>query len=119
MYHYVCITMYLSLCMYHYVSLSPLFCRGVCRVETTRPLIELALREKNELVARYETKRLVYKLKVLGQPVTSGVRSSAERSRKAVIADNFASDRARAKFRRPACFSRRVDTLRWFFIALG
>ena len=41
------------------------------------PLIELELREKNELVGRRETKRLVYKLKVLGQPVTSDVRSSA------------------------------------------
>ena len=42
------------------------------------PLIELELRRKNERVARRETKRLIYKLKVLGQPVTSEVRSSAE-----------------------------------------
>ena len=42
------------------------------------PLIELELRGKNERVARRETKRLIYKLKVLGQPVTSEVRSSAE-----------------------------------------
>ena len=35
------------------------------------PLIELELREKKERVARRETKRLIYKLKVLGQPVTS------------------------------------------------
>ena len=42
------------------------------------PLIELELR-KNERVARRETKRLVYELKVLGQPVTSEVRSSAEK----------------------------------------
>ena len=42
------------------------------------PLIELGLRGKNERVARRETKRLIYKLKVLGQPVTSKVRSSAE-----------------------------------------
>ena len=33
---------------------------------------------KNKRVARRETKRLIYKLKVLGQPVTSEVRSSAE-----------------------------------------
>ena len=43
------------------------------------PLIELELREKNEHVARREAKRLIYKLKVLGQPVTSEVRSSAEK----------------------------------------
>ena len=43
------------------------------------PLIELELRGKNERVARRETKRLIYKLKVLGQPVTSEVRSSAEK----------------------------------------
>ena len=42
------------------------------------PLIELELR-KNERVARRETKRLVYELKVLGQPVISEVRSSAEK----------------------------------------
>ena len=46
------------------------------------PLIELELRRKNERVARRETKRLIYKLKVLGQPVTSEVRSSAEKWRK-------------------------------------
>ena len=66
------------------------------------PLIELELRRKNERVARRETKRLVYKLKVLGQPVASEVRSSAEKRRKPVIADNFASDGARRKFQRPA-----------------
>ena len=43
------------------------------------PLIELELHEKNEHVARRETKRLIYKLKVLGEPVTSEVRSSAEK----------------------------------------
>ena len=46
------------------------------------PLIELELRGKNERVARRETKRLIYKLKVLGQPVTSEVRSNAEKCRK-------------------------------------
>ena len=43
------------------------------------PLVELELREKNERVARRETKRLVYIFKVLGQPVISEVRSSAEK----------------------------------------
>ena len=43
------------------------------------PLIERELRGKNEHVARRETKRLIYKFKVLGQPVTSEVRSSSEK----------------------------------------
>ena len=46
------------------------------------PLIELELRGKNEHVARRETKRLIYQLKVLGQPVTSEDRSSAEKWQK-------------------------------------
>ena len=33
---------------------------------------------KNERAARHETKRLVYKLKVLGQPVTDEVRSKTQ-----------------------------------------
>ena len=41
-----------------------------------------ASRKKNERVARRKTKRLIYKLKFLGQPVTSEVRSSAEKWRK-------------------------------------
>ena len=73
------------------------------------PLIELELRGKNKRVSRRETKRLIYKLMVLGQPVTSEVRLSAEKWRKPVIADNFASDGARAKFQRPACSLRRVE----------
>ena len=72
-------------------------------------LSELELRGKNYLVSCRKTKRLVYKLKVLGQPVTSEVRSSAEKRRKPVIAGNFASDGARAKFQHPACSSRRVE----------
>ena len=43
------------------------------------PLVELARRGKNERVRRYETQRLVPDFKVLGQPVTSEVRSSAPR----------------------------------------
>ena len=78
-------------------------------------LIELGLRGKNERVARRETKRLIYKLKALGQPVTSEVRSSAEKWRKPVIADNFASDGARAKFQRPACSLRRVEHVTMVF----
>ena len=79
------------------------------------PLIELELRGTNERVARRETKRLVYKLKVLGQPVTSEVRSSAEKWRKPVIADNFAFDGARENLKRPACSSRRVKHVSMVF----
>ena len=49
------------------------------------------------------------RVKVLSQPVTSEVRSNAEKWRKRVIADNFASDGARAKFQRPACSLQRVE----------
>ena len=73
------------------------------------PLIELELRGKNERVARRETKRLIYKLEVLGQPVVFKVRSSTERCRKPVIADNFAYVGATAKVQRPACSLRRVE----------
>ena len=69
----------------------------------------MKVKKKNERVARRKTKRLIYKLKVLGQPVSSEVRSSAEKWLKPVVADNFASDGARATFQRPACFSRRVE----------
>ena len=72
-------------------------------------------REKNERVARRETKRLIYKLKVLGQLVTSEVRSSAEKWRKPVVANNFASDGAIAKFQRPGCSSRRVEHVAMVF----
>ena len=51
---------------------------GVRPHRAVSSLIELELRGKKERVARRETMRLVYKLKVLGQPVTSEVRSSAE-----------------------------------------
>ena len=74
-----------------------------------RPDWARASQKKNESVARREMKRLIYKLKVLGQPVTSEVRSSAEKWRKHVIADNFASDVATAQFQRPACSLRRVE----------
>ena len=46
------------------------------------PLIELELCGRNERAARHETKRLVYKLKVLGQLVTDKVRSKALKRRK-------------------------------------
>ena len=41
--------------------------------------------------------------------MTSEVRSSAEKCRKPVIADNFASEGARSKFQRLACSLRRVE----------
>ena len=53
--------------------------RGVGKTPlAVSPLIDLELCGKNEHVARRETKRLIYQLKILGQPVTSEVRSSAE-----------------------------------------
>ena len=79
------------------------------------PLIELELRERNERVARHELKKLIYKLNVLDQPVTSDVRSSAEKWRKSVITDNFASDGARTKFQHPACSLRRVEHVTMVF----
>ena len=67
-----------------------------------------ASRKKRACSSQRDEERLIYKLKVLGQPVTSEVRSSAEKGRKPVIADNLASDAARAKLQRPACSLRRV-----------
>ena len=49
------------------------------------------------------------RVKVIDQTMTSKVRSSAEKSREPVIADNFASEGAGAEIQRPACFSRRVE----------
>ena len=50
--------------------------KGGCNHPADSLIIELELRrKKSERVARDETMRLVYKLKVLGQPVTSEVRS--------------------------------------------
>ena len=46
---------------------------------TVSPLIELEKERKKEHVGRRETKRLIYKLKILGQPVTSEVRSRADK----------------------------------------
>ena len=47
----------------------------------------------------------------VGEPVAN----TAEKWRKPVIADNFASNGARAKFQRPACFLRRVEHVTMFF----
>ena len=56
------------------------------------PLIELELRGKNELQPAARRRDWCMNLGlVLGQPVTSEVRSSAEKSRKPVIAYKFAS----------------------------
>ena len=53
--------------------------RGLVRPRAVSPLIELELRGKDERVACRESERIVYKLKVLDHPVTSEVRSSAEK----------------------------------------
>ena len=56
------------------------------------------------------------RVKVLGQPVTSEVRSSAKKSRKHAIADNFASKGATAKLQRPASSLRRVNHVSMFYL---
>ena len=43
-----------------------------------RPLMVLELREKNERVARNERKPMVSNFMILGQPVTSEVRSNTQ-----------------------------------------
>ena len=59
-------------------------------------LSELELWLKNQRVACHETKPLTPKFKVLGQPVTSEVRSLTQQWPKCDVADNFASEEARA-----------------------
>ena len=103
----------------HFASFHGTRWGGVRPPLAVSPLTELELRGKNERVARRETKRVIYKLKVLGQTVTSEVRSSAEMLRKHVMADNFASDGAKAKFQRPACSLRRVEHVRIVFECPG
>ena len=59
-------------------------------------LSELELRFKNQRVACYETKPLPPEFKVLGQPLTSEVRSMTQKWQKCDFADNFVSEQARA-----------------------
>ena len=67
---------------------------------TTSPrvwlLSELELRFKNQRVACHETKPLTSEFKVLGQPVTSEVRSMSQKWPKCDFADNFVAEQARA-----------------------
>ena len=59
-------------------------------------LSELELRFKNQRVACHETKPLTPEFKVLGQPVTSEVRSMTQKWPKCKFADNFVSEQGRA-----------------------
>ena len=59
-------------------------------------LSELEFRLKNQRVACHETKQLTPEFKVLGQPVTSEVRSMTQKWPKCDLADNFVSEQARA-----------------------
>ena len=59
-------------------------------------LSALELRFKNQRVACHETKPLTPEFKVLGQPVTSEVRSMTQKRPKCDFADNFVSEQARA-----------------------
>ena len=81
------------------------------------PLIELELRGKNERVARRETKRLIYKLKVLGQPVTSEVRSSAEKCRKPWSPITLLLMELEQNFNVKRVPCDELNTLRWFLNA--
>ena len=57
---------------------------------------ELEFRFKNQSVACHETKLLTLEFKVLGKPVTSEVRSMAQKWPKCDFFDNFVSEQARA-----------------------
>ena len=59
-------------------------------------LSELELRFKNQRVACHEMKPLKPEFKILGQPVTSEVRSMTQKWPKCNFADNFVSEQARA-----------------------
>ena len=58
-------------------------------------IIELELRNKNQRVAYGETKPMIDKFKVLGQPMTSELRLMTQKSGKWDFADNFISEQAR------------------------
>ena len=59
-------------------------------------LSELELQLKNQSVACHERKSLTPDFKVLGQPVTSEVRSMTQKWPKWEFAENFVSEQARA-----------------------
>ena len=58
-------------------------------------VIELGLRNKNQRVAYYETKPMIDKFKVLGQPMTSELGSMTQKGEKCDFTDNFISEQAR------------------------
>ena len=58
-------------------------------------IIELNLPNKNQRVAYCETKPMIDKLKVLGQPMTSELGLITNKSEKCDFADNFISEQAR------------------------
>ena len=60
------------------------------------PLIVLERRGKNQRVARHETKPMVPDFKVLGQPVTSEVRSNVQNRPNCVFADKVTCNQDRA-----------------------
>ena len=64
-------------------------------------LSELEPRFKTQSVVCHETKPLTPEFKVLGQPVTSEVRSMTQNRPKCDFADNFVSEQARAAILRP------------------
>ena len=58
-------------------------------------IIELEFRDKNQRVAYHDTKQMIQKFKVLGQPVTSEHRSKTHKCPKCDFADNLLSEQAR------------------------
>ena len=69
------------------------------------PLIGLRLRGKDEHVGRYETQRLISKVKGSGQLVTSEVRSMTQMSGFGFLVNNLPKNDLRAKSIAPLCLS--------------
>ena len=64
-------------------------------------IIELEFRDKNQRVAHHDTKQVIQKFKVRGQPVTSEHRSKTHKCPKCDFADNLLSEQARIVIQRP------------------
>ena len=63
-------------------------------------IIELEFRDKNQRVAYHDTKQIIQKFKVLGQPVTSEHRSKTHKCPRCDFSDNLPSEQARIAIQR-------------------
>ena len=63
-------------------------------------IIELEFRGENQRVAYHDTKQMIRKFKVLGQPVTSEHRSKTHKCPRCDFADNLLSEQARIAIQR-------------------